>query len=211
MRTGAVKSVGSKRLAIVLATLSLSVAPASAAAQQRRPSAGDWEAGIDIGASQFTATDIEPFGTRLSLFTSRAISRSVGVTFDITCTNGIERFPTLDLEANFTICTGSLGGQYNLPVTPRIWPYVRLAAGQAQLDRVSAQNQFDIDDRSLSLQAAVGSRFLFRRAANVGMRVEAQWLRTTLAGREYRNVSFGVGVTYLPRRSSTPALSPVDR
>jgi Outer membrane protein beta-barrel domain len=202
MRRGGAKSVRADGLAVVLsvvlAILFIGVSAESAAAQRRRPSADVWEVGMDIGASNFTATDVDPLGTRFSLFTSRAITGSLGVTFDITCTNGIEQFPAFDAEADFTICTGSLGGQFNLPGTHRVWPYVRLAAGQAQLDRIAAENEFDIDDRSLSLQAAVGSRFFLRPDAKVAMRVEAQWLRSTLAKREFRNLSFGVGVTYFP-------------
>ena len=199
MRSGLAGPVKRSAVAATL-TLILGISAAPSPAQELRPSAGRWEVGIDLGASQFAATDVEPLGTRVALSTSRALTGSLAATFDITCTNGIERFPGLGLEADFTICTGSLGAAYNLPFTPRIWPYVRVAAGQAQLDRMAAENEFDIDDRSLSLQAAVGGRFFFRRDAKVGVRVEAQWLRTELAGREFRNVSAGVGVAYFPDR-----------
>lgn len=138
MRSGLAGPVKRSAVAATL-TLILGISAAPSPAQELRPSAGRWEVGIDLGASQFAATDVEPLGTRVALSTSRALTGSLAATFDITCTNGIERFPGLGLEADFTICTGSLGAAYNLPFTPRIWPYVRVAAGQAQLDRLAAE------------------------------------------------------------------------
>lgn len=179
----------------------LSLAPHTAAAQERRPAPGASEVGIDLGASQFSGTnqmDIKPLGTRVSLFLTLPVTPSLAVGFDITCTNGMERFQSLGVEMDFTICTGSLGGQLNIPGSERLWPYVRVSAGQAQLDRGAVAEEFDVDDRSLSVQAALGSRFFFRPGARVGMRAEVQWLRTDLAGGEIRNLSVGVGVTYFP-------------
>lgn len=178
----------------VLGILCCAWALAGAARAQEGPRPRDVEIGMQIGWTGFGTDVVRANGSRISLQGGVRVSRRFELEADITCLGGTERAPSG--TPAFTLCTGSLGGLANFRTDARLMPYLRVAVGQAQLDRGAEAGVFDIEERSAALEAGFGGRLYLGKPKRFAVRLDASWLRTGVFGRWSTHASVALGVTY---------------
>ena len=171
----------------------------SPAGAQEEAAGGAFEIGMDLGWTGFHSDLVKPNGSRISLYGAYFLTRRFALVADITCLGGSERAPADSL--NFTLCTGSLSGSLDVPVSRNLVPYLRLGVGQAQLDRQARMGIYEIEDRSAALEAAVGSRIYFGARRRLSVRADAMWTRTGVFDAWATHPSVAIGIVYRIERN----------
>lgn len=183
-----------RRLLAAGAALCLLVLPAAPARAQETLRRGDVTVGMDLGWTGYGSGAVEPSGVRFAVFADWAVLRLLALESDITCLGGDERGTTG--AANFTLCTGSLGAKLYAPTRGRLTPYLRVAVGEAQLDRAARAGVYQIDERSLALEGGAGTRWQLGTKRRWALRFDARLLRCGFFGEPRTNGSAALGIVY---------------
>jgi hypothetical protein len=176
---------------VSLCLVALAAPPARAQETLRR---GDVTVGLDLGWTGYGSNAVEPSGARFAMYADWAVLRLLALEADISCQGGDERGATG--PANFTLCTGSLGAKLYAPTRGRLMPYLRAAVGDAQLDRAAQQGVYQIDERSLALEAGAGVRWQLGAKRRWALRVDARVVRCRFYGEQATNGSVALGIAY---------------
>lgn len=182
-----------KPLVPVLALVCAASALAAGARAQERTRRGGVEVGLDLGWTGFGTAAVEPNGGRLSVYGAWYLTPRLALVADITCLGGTERVVA---APSFTMCTGNLGGAFDLRAHARLVPYLRLGIGQTQLDRGAQAGVFDIEEKSVAFLAGAGARWYLGRTGRVALRGDALWTRTDVFGDWAAHTSIALGVIY---------------
>ena len=174
--------------------------PVEVVLTDRRPSPGEWMIGGDIGWANFIPVEFEERGTRFTIFAERNLMPWLGAQVDVNCSRGVTRGSPGNDASPLSLCAANLSGVIPIPLTARIWPYVRVGGGYGTWDERAEEGFFNSDDASPTFVVAAGTRVLVGEQGRVGLRVDVQRQQTSLRELSVTNWSFGFGVSVrIPR------------
>ncbi len=161
----------------------------------KRPTPGEWMMGVDIGWSNFMPVEFEERGTRFVLFAERNVLPWLGAQVDLNCARGTIR-PAFSSDGRAsTVCAANLSGVIPIPISTRLWPYVRFGGGYATWDDNATEGFWNSDDTSPTFVIAAGTRYLVGTDGRIGLRFDVQRQQTSLGDLSVATWSFGFGVS----------------
>lgn len=161
----------------------------------KRPTPGEWMFGMDIGWANYIPPEFKERGTRFVVFAERNVLPWLGAQVDVNCSRGLVYATFSNPQSEVTLCAAALTGVIPIPVSTRLWPYVRLGAGYATWDENATEGFFSMDETAPTYVIAAGTRYLVGSTGNIGLRVDVQRQQTARRELSVTHWSFGFGLS----------------